>query len=144
MSVLVAIFHRSCWNLAFDQRSFQPLTCRSPFHESVVWVVIHIVVRVDRVAEDPEVVHAWQEVEDAELFVLLIADSCEKIGCIDLYPVLFKHEPEVLHALSRLTVDIEDAIVQHMLYAIQIALEESTGHGTWDHAQAESCREDAF
>ena len=53
----------------------------------------HIVVSVDRVSEDPEIVHAWQEVEDAELFAWLIAHLCEKIRRFDLYPVLVEHEP---------------------------------------------------
>ena len=59
---------------------------------------------VDRVAEDPEVINAGQEVEDAQGAVLLVADVTAHVISIDLDPVLLKHEPQILHLGSAVYV----------------------------------------
>ena len=71
--------------------------------------MVHVVVFVDGVAEDPEVVHARQEIDDAESVVLIWTDVSEHVLALDLDPVLLKHEVQVFH--SGAAVGIENAII---------------------------------
>ena len=103
----------------------KPLHCGHPFHHALIWVVIHVVVLVDGVSENPEVVDTGKEVDNAQSVVLLFTDIGEEILSIDLYPVLFEHHIQVLHLAA--AVCVEDTIFLKVLIdARHQALEEDT------------------
>ena len=54
--------------------------CRGyPAHDAALWVVVDVVVLVNRVAEDPEVIDTGQEVDNTQCVVLILTDVSQQI-----------------------------------------------------------------
>jgi len=53
------------------QGLLESLGCGHPLEHGLLWVMIDVVVLEDGVSKYPEVVHAWQEIDDAESVVLI-------------------------------------------------------------------------
>lgn len=91
------------------QRLLEALGCGHPLEHGLLWVMIDVVVLEYGVTKHPEVIHARQEVDDAESVVLLWTDISEHVLALDLDPVLLKHEEQILHCGA--AVGIENTII---------------------------------
>jgi len=111
---------------SLDQRRLKALCSRYPSHDAALWVVVHIVILVDGVAEDPEVVDAGQEVDHAESVVARLTQVRQQVLPADLDPVLFHHEPQVAHLVT--AVSVVDTVFLIVVHTEEQSLEELLAH----------------
>ena len=84
--------------------------------------MINIVVPVDRVTKHPEVLSAWQEVDEAQSVVLSLTNIGQQIASSDLNPMTTSHDPNIVQWVT--AVGIEDAVVFIGIFVAKEALEE--------------------
>ena len=119
---IILEFDGSCRNWCRVQLSLEALNCWHPAHGVCIRTVINIVVPVDRVTEHPEVLCAWQEVDEAQGVVLSLTNIGQQIASSDLNPMTTSHDPNIIQWVT--AIGIENAVVFIGIFVAKEALEE--------------------